>query len=519
MGAAGLYEFLHNSSHRYTDKVFVKSGGCQWTYGSVEAMAELVTDCLWSCGIKKGERAVIFCENSVQYITALFGIFGSGAIAVPVNPLKMADIFRYIINKSTPSIILVSSASISRLKRIEGLQHIRIINIDDLLNPNQWCIGYSGSRTSHHGHEFATEMGEHDMQVDQADDAIILFTSGTTAYPKGVTLTHGNIIANTAAIMDYLKLTSEDSILMTLPFTYSYGNSVLLTHTMAGAEIVIDNDQAYPFKILEQIKENRVTGFSTVGSYINLMLKCMKNLPEGDFLKSLRYITFAGESTCNEDVIFIHENFRHIKPYVMYGQTEASARLSYLEPDMLPDKIGSVGKGLNNITIDIVDDNGRSLKPGEIGEIIVKGPSIMRGYWNDPEATAAVLRDGWLYTGDTAVMDEEGFVYIKGRKDDIIKHMGHRLSPVEIEGVINSCPFVRESAVTEGIRDSVPVIMAFVVAEAGCCTDEIKRYVNPRLPVYMRPQVYELIDSLPRTESGKIRRSILRDKGKRAEVS
>ena len=496
--SGGLYKFLQDSSRRYPDKVFVKSGGSQWTYSVVEAMAKAVTDCLSENGLRKGDRAVIFCENSVQYVAAFFGIMGSGAIAVPVNPLKMADIFVYIIDKSTPSIILACNSTIARLEKIEGIEHVRIVNIDSLLSQKDLC-GRKDERPI-------------SPLPDTSDEAMILFTSGTTAYPKGVTLTHGNIMANTQAIMDYLRLTAEDSVLVTLPFTYSYGNSVLLTHTFAGAAIILTNDQAYPYKILVEIRKNGVTGFSTVGSYINLILKCMKNLPGEDFFKSLRYITFAGESTANEDVLFLYENFKNIRPYVMYGQTEASARLSYLDPDMLPGKIGSVGKGLNNVVLDIVDENGRSVKPGETGEIIAKGPNVMSGYWNDAEATSEVLKNGWLYTGDTASRDEEGFIYIKGRKNDIIKYMGHRISPVEIEGVINGCPLVRESAVVEGVQDSLLVIKAFIVVQTNCPLDEIKRYVSSRLPVYMRPQAYEAIDRLPRTESGKIRRSILRDR-------
>jgi acyl-coenzyme A synthetase/AMP-(fatty) acid ligase len=228
------------------------------------------------------------------------------------------------------------------------------------------------------------------------------------------------------------------------------------------------------------------------------------------YLDKLRYITFAGESTNMDDIRFIRRYYPDIKVFVMYGQTEASARLSYLDPELLESKPGSVGRGLSNVRLRVVDEACCDIKPGELGEIIASGPSIMRGYWEDPEATEEVLKDGWLHTGDHASVDEDGYIYIKGRKTDIIKHMGHRLSPVEIENVINSCGYIKESAAVESIQDGNSVIKAFIVLEKECPLDEIKRFVCSKLPFYMRPQIFELIGELPRTESGKIRRSALR---------
>jgi acyl-coenzyme A synthetase/AMP-(fatty) acid ligase len=177
---------------------------------------------------------------------------------------------------------------------------------------------------------------------------------------------------------------------------------------------------------------------------------------------------------------------------------------------LLKNKLGSIGKGLCNVELKVMDETGLEIKPGEIGEIIARGPNIMKGYWMDPDATEEVLKGGWLYTGDNATVDEEGYIYIKGRKTDMIKHMGHRISPVEIENVINSCSFVKESAVVECAVDGAQVIKAFIVLEKECSIEVIRKFVNSKVPIYMRPHVFEVIDQLPRTESGKIKRSAVR---------
>lgn len=494
----GLYGLIHESTRRNPGKTFVQCMDRIWTYSEVDCIARNISEYLLECGVEKGDRIVIFCDNSIQYIAAFFGTLRINAVAVPVNPAKMTDSILYIVEKCSPRLLLACDSTIAKLDKIGSRLCVNMINIDRC---NLWNNpGHAGNPD-----------GRQDFTVDESDAAEILFTSGTAAHPKGVTLTHGNLLANTEAIVDYLKLTNDDSVLMTLPFSYSYGNSILLTHTLAGASIIIENSATFPYKILEGIKKYRVSGFSTVGSYINLMLKYIKNLDMDEkFFDNIRYITFAGEATNNDDIRFINRNYPDIEVYVMYGQTEASARLSYLSPELLRSKLGSIGKGLCNVELKVVNEAGSDIKPGELGEIIAYGPNIMKGYWDDPAATDEVLREGWLYTGDNATVDEDGYIYIKGRKTDMIKHMGHRISPVEIEDVINSCSYIKESAAIESILDGAPVIKAFIVLEKECLIEEIKKIVYSKLPAYMRPHVFEITDQLPRTDSGKIRRSALR---------
>lgn len=512
----GLFGFIYESSKRYPDKTFVRCQNHAWTYSEVESLTQKVSGMLLKFGVQKGDRVVIFCDNSIQYIAAFFGIMRINAVAVPFNPMKMTDQLLYIIEKCSPRLIIVCSSTAGRLNPADIRLRVKVIDIDcgGLWEDHNYIDGIFGGSKECNGYRSKnSNCAEQNYTVNENDNAIILFTSGTTAHPKGVVLTHGNLIANTQAIVEYLHLTSEDSILMTLPFTYSYGNSILLTHAFAGASIVLENYAAYPYKILESIKRHGVSGFSTVGSYINLMLKYIKNSnsnSSNNFFAHLRYMTFAGESTNPDDIRFLCANFPDLKVYVMYGQTEASARLSYLCPEMLPGKAGSVGKGLSNVKLRVVDGCGFDIRPGEVGEIIAAGPNVMKCYWDDPIATQEVLRDGWLYTGDSATVDEDGFIYIKGRKTDMLKHMGHRISPVEIESVLNSYGGIKESAVIESKFDSIPVIKAFIVMEKECSTEEIRKFVYAKLPVYMRPQVFEVVDQLPRTDTGKIMRNFLR---------
>jgi long-chain acyl-CoA synthetase len=195
----------------------------------------------------------------------------------------------------------------------------------------------------------------------------------------------------------------------------------------------------------------------------------------------------------------------------MYGQTEASARLSYLEPELIFKKVGSVGKGMPGVTLRVATEDGREAIAGELGEIIASGENIMKGYWNNEADTKSVIKDGWLYTGDLAVRDEEGYIYVKGRKDDIIKHLGHRISPMEIEAAINSCKKVLESAVI-GIENKDGMqIKAFIVLENSLAgNQDINSHIRKLLPAFKRPQIIEFVDELPRTATGKIKRSVLR---------
>ncbi len=488
-----IFSFLEESARLYPNKVYVIDKEKEFTYHDIYNKAIALAELMYSAGIKSEDRVLIYLDNSAEYIMAYFAILLSNAIIVPINKNISIESILYIISDTSPKCLITNGVFLQRLQGKVDMEEIIMIDIDRMWevvpvnNPNlSWRLA-----------------------EEEGSPALILYTSGTTRMPKGVTLTHKNLISNTESIVQYLELTEKDSLLAVINFSYSYGNSLLLTHTKVGSKIIIENRVSYPIKVIEQLFASKVSGFSTVGSYINILLK-----QEGlkDFhLKYLRYITFAGESTSFEDIKKLKELAPHIKIFVMYGQTEATARLSYLDPDLIFEKVGSIGKGIPGVTLRVLTEEGMEAPPGEIGEIVASGDNIMRGYWNNEADTKTVVKEGCLYTGDLAVTDEDGYIYVKGRKDDIIKYLGHRISPVEIEAAINSCEHVLESAVI-GIDDNDGKrIKAFVVLinnQAGI--EDINTHVRKLLPAFKRPHIIEFVKELPRTATGKIRRSELR---------
>jgi acyl-CoA synthetase (AMP-forming)/AMP-acid ligase II len=488
-----LFSLLQDSAISYPEKAFIIDKEKVWTYFDVYKKAIVIAEYLSRTGIQKGDRVLLYLDNSVEYVAAYFSIPLVNGIIVPINKNTTQDNIKYIIQDTSPKFILSNDMYSKRLQETVDFDSYKVICIDDIwTNKLDFEQGFS-------------------KNVNYVDNfpVLIMYTSGTTRTPKGVTLTHKNLLSNTESTVEYLKLTSEDTILATINFCYSYGNSLLLTHAKVGGTMIIENRVSYPIRIIEQLYASKATGFSTVGSYINLLLKQEGLKPF--HLSYMKYITFAGESTSLEDITKLSRMAPHIKIYVMYGQTEAAPRLSYLEPEMLFEKAGSIGKGMPGVALRVVTEEGKDVLPGEIGEIIAYGDNIMKGYWNNEGATKEVIKDGWLFTGDLATVDPDGYIFVKGRKDDIIKFMGHRISPMEIESVINTCQYVLESAVVGIERNEVRQIKAVIVPKNGVFElDAINAHIKKNLPLFKRPQLIEFINEIPRTSNGKIKRSELR---------
>jgi acyl-CoA synthetase (AMP-forming)/AMP-acid ligase II len=358
--------------------------------------------------------------------------------------------------------------------------------------------------------QFLREVADQQAPVSQVpaatELACIIYTSGTTGRPKGVMLSHGNLAANTEGIISYLGLKPSDRGLCVLPFHFSYGNSVLHTHLLAGAELILEDSFAYPHLTVQRLQDERVTGFAGVPSTFALMLgRC--NLRDFN-LGALRYLTQAGGAMARPLIERLRTELPQVQLYVMYGQTEATARLTYLPPAQLTDKLGSVGVAVPGVEIDVQLD-GRSLAPGEVGEICARGPSIMQGYWNDATATHEVLRDGWLRTGDLGHRDDDGFLFIDGRSVDMIKVGAFRVSPQEIEEVIAAVPGVEEVCAA-AMPDELlgQAVKAVIVRREGSDLDEraVKAHCRQNLAAYKVPKMVEFVSVMPRTASGKIQR-------------
>jgi acyl-CoA synthetase (AMP-forming)/AMP-acid ligase II len=274
------------------------------------------------------------------------------------------------------------------------------------------------------------ELAESVSAVD-GDIAVIIYTSGSTGKPRGVTLTPANLLANTHQILSYLNLGKTDSVLSVLPFHYSFGLSLLLTHVSCGGRVVIDNRFAFPAKVLETMQQEKVTGFSGVPSHYSILANRTEFLQQE--WPHLRYLTQAGGAMAPALTQQIRETISsEIDLFVMYGQTEASARLSYLPPEKLTQKYGSIGIPIPGVELVARRSDGTICDTGESGEITASGDNIMQGYWNDPEETAKVLRDGILYTGDIGFKDEDGYFFVVDRVKNFIKAGANRVSAKEI---------------------------------------------------------------------------------------
>lgn len=488
-----IFSFLHDSTRLYPDKIYIVDKGNEFTYSEIYNRAIAVADSIYGASLKSGERILVYLDNSAEYIAAFFAVLRVNCIVVPINKNINTENINHIIADTEPRLIITNTVFMKRLRGNVDFEERNIIDIN--------CLWEDKPKHNHDLIRHLTEAG--------SQPALILYTSGTTRMPIGVTLTHKNLVANTESIIQYLGLTERDSLLAVINFTYSYGNSLLLTHTKAGGKIIIENRVPFPIKVIEQIYVSQATGFSTVGSYINILLK--HESLQAFHLTHLKYVTFAGEGINWGDIAKLKDIAPHLKIFVMYGQTEASPRLSYLEPDLIFEKPGSIGKGIPGVILRVVTEDGRDAPPGEIGEIIASGDNIMKGYWNNEADTKSVVKDGWLYTGDLAITDEDGYIYIKGRKDDIIKYYGHRISPAEIEAAINSCEQVLESVVTGIEYNGCTQIKAYVVLKNSIPGHpDINAHVRKLLPAYKRPQIIEFVNDLPRTTTGKIKRNELR---------
>ena len=337
--------------------------------------------------------------------------------------------------------------------------------------------------------------------------AQIIFTSGTTGVPKGVVLSHRNLIANTTSIIQYLKLTENDIIEVVLPFYYCYGLSLLHTHLRVGGSLVLNNNFIFLSTVINDLNKYKCTGFAGVPSHFQILLRHSNGFKNMHF-PFLRYVTQAGGKLHASFIDEFLQTFPEIDFYVMYGQTEATARLSYLEPKLLRSKLGSIGKAIPGVELNIVDENGKLTKAGETGEIIAKGDNIMAGYYKDDFATKNTVKDGWLYTGDIGTIDEDGYIYLTARKKEFLKISGKRVSPKEIEEVIVSFPGVIDCTI-ESVEDEITgeAVKAMVVIteskEGKITIENLKSYCAEKLAIHKVPKYIELTKELRFTATGK----------------
>ena len=434
-----------------------------------------------------GERnnILLVSNNNSFFISCYLGIMLSGNVCVPIDPAIEQENLNYIIGECGAIAGFVEKKLLNRRsfpinKLITDDEYRNIINL-------KADFKMSGS-------------------FDINRPAQIIFTSGSTGRPKGVVLSHKNIIVNTGSIIEYLCLSEKDIIEVVLPFYYCYGLSLLHTHLRVGGSVVLNNNFILTGKVLNDLNKYNCTGFAGVPSHFQILLRKTKNFKNLVF-PSLRYVTQAGGKLHNSFIEEFISSFPVIDFYVMYGQTEATARLSYLHPEDLKNKQGSIGKGIPGVELIVVNKKGEKVSPGETGEIIARGENIMLGYLNDTETTSEVIKNGWLYTGDLGTTDEDGYIYITAREKEIIKVFGNRVSPKEIEEVIVSYPGVVDCTI-EIVSDEITgeAMKAVVVlnnSENNITSEILKVYCSKKLAKYKIPKIIEFSDNVKVNSVGK----------------
>ena len=470
---------------------------CSQSYGQLLAAVWCVRDrLLASPAFEAHARVVLLLNNSPEYAAAFYGTLLAGGVVVPVAPdameARLADICR-----SCESKILLTSDRIRRRRTDLCCCECDIV---ELAERNERLNGADGDGRVPFG-----------TSADLDDLAAIFFTAGSSGLPKGVMLSHRNLISNSHSICQYLGIDSNERALAILPFHHAFGNSVLHTHLLSGATLVLDGSPTFPESILEGIRRHSVTSLSGVPDLFHFLLN-HSSLGES-CLPSLRYMAVAGGALRPELALNVAHRIAPAQFVVMYGQTEATARLSYLPPDKLASRAGSIGKGIPGIDIQVVSPDGRSVDVGETGEVRARGPNVMLGYWRDETSTAETIRDGWLYTGDLATVDSDGMIYPLGRHSALIKVRGFRVHPREIEDFATAALPVQQAVVVPyESADGATRIALFVRSTAGTkamATGDLLRSCTKQLPRHMVPDVVQIVDEFPLNDALKIDRSAL----------
>jgi long-chain acyl-CoA synthetase len=504
-----LDQLLLESANHDPDRLLFIKGTETHSYGEVAARSRALASALASVGVAPGDRVAIVLDNSVAYLIATYGALMAGAVVVPLcSDTRSATLLRPLAHARAKLVILAGRlqpllAGIEQ--RAPDLQLAMLVGSPPRDDPPARVRMLDFAELTS-GPDAVTL-----PDVAQADLASLMYTSGTTAAPKAAMLSHGNLLANTRSIVEYLELGERDRAALVLPLYYSYGISVLHTHVQVGASIVAAGSVAFPAAVFKQIEVRRCTGLPGVPSTFARLLD--SPLMERANLSSLRYTTQAGGPMSPALTRRLRKALPKARLFIMYGQTEAAPRLSYLPPQDLERKLGSAGKAIPGVELEVVDESGKPVPNGTTGELVARGANIMLGYWEDEAATARALRPEGLRTGDLAQMDVDGFIYIVGRKSDQIKSGAHRISPAEIEETLAQHPGIRESAVV-GRPDELlgEAIVAFVVPITGTDLSErdVLRHCFEHLPKFKQPQHVRLISAIPRTPTGKIRRAALR---------
>ncbi|MBJ6978234.1 AMP-binding protein [Luteimonas sp. MC1895] len=512
-------------------------------YATLHAASERFAAALVDgAGLADGERCVVFLENSVEAAVGVFGTLRAGGVFSVINPTTKADKLAFVLGDCGAAVLLTQTSllpvALSAVARAPGLRCVVVVDGDDDIERagdiGPAGVGGDGSDvsaepgarlTSYARFLAAADPSRLPAQVGiDTDLAMLVYTSGSTGNPKGVMMTHANVRFAATSITGYLQASADDVVLSVLPLAFDYGLYQLLMCVKLGATLVLEKSFAFPQKVLPLLASEGVTAFPLVPTMAALIVQLGNFDPA--WARGVRYLTNTAAALPPAHILRLQELFPAARVYSMYGMTE-SKRCTWLPPGELARRPDSVGIAIPGTQAWVADEAGRPVPAGVVGELVVRGGHVMQGYWNNAEATARTLRPGrypWervLHTGDLFRMDAEGFLYFVGRKDDILKTRGEKVSPKEVENVLYAMHGVREAALV-GVPDPVlghALKALLVVDDPGIDARAVIAHCRAHLEEFMVPRTVEFRDALPKTGTGKIRRSELQAEAEGRQVA
>jgi acyl-CoA synthetase (AMP-forming)/AMP-acid ligase II len=509
-----VFDWLNEHAEARPDAPAIGTTSGWLTYRDLRERVFALAAHLAARGVGPDTRVPIALPNLPATVVATLAVQALGGTSVELNRESGLEAISAIVGEveARHAIILGRDAEMwGELVRRHALEHVCVVYAASAL-PSRITAPLAGAECSVIAEDGELPVVGGSFRPVRRPDAAacIVYTSGSTGKPRGVIQTHRNIAANTRSIVEYLGLGPEDRAMNILPLFYCYGKSVLQTHLYVGGSVFFDHRFTYPRVVMEAMAAEGCTGFYGVPLTYELLRRQMD--PREVPLRALRYLAVAGGAMHPETIAWARQAFAPARLYVMYGQTEATARLSYLPPERAADKAGSIGRGIPGVELKVMDEGGRELPAGQTGEVWARGENVTPGYYRDPMATAQILSDGWLRTGDLGAADEDGFIFLTGRAKQILKIGGHRVSPVEIEQALAAHPDVLETAVV-GMGDPLggEAAAAFVVLRTGSSVTELelRKYCRETMPAWKVPKGMLFLPALPRTGAGKVATSEL----------
>ncbi len=518
------HHMLRRSAQSRPEHTALVCGSSRLSYAQLDSTVRSLASSLHNTGLMRGQRLAILLEPSIEQTVSIIAANAAQAVFVPIHHSLKPDQITHICSDCQVTALMTTKKRWQELQNhVDLLPSLRfIVLIDDHFEDiNSPIPAYSYQRFS----SLASPEPVQDRVIDK-DLAGILYTSGSTGKPKGVMLSHANIIAGAEIVSDYLAITEHERILAVLPFSFDAGLNQLTSALLRGATLVISQFR-FARDVIAELKREHITGLAGVPPFWNLFVQPSSGLSKAD-LPDLRYITNTGGAMPQSTLALLRSGLPDVQVFLMYGLTEAF-RSTYLPPEQLDHRPTSMGKAIPNTEILVLREDGSLCGPGEIGELVHHGPTVSLGYWGQEELTSRVLRPHPFsppgannaikvcYSGDLVQTDDDGYLYFVGRRDNLIKSSGFRISPTEVEASLCQHPGVREAAVV-GIPDELlgQSIKAFVVAVDGASLlgEDIIATASQTMPRYMVPKTIEILDQLPKTSSGKVDYPTLR---KRAE--